>query len=516
MHRWFLLPLIFLVSGGSYEIYFTLLSQEELFECLHAHLSNYEYTCKSQEIDMNDIVKRLSNKVAESFHGRREKDAGELETMLTDNVMPGLRLDFKDDWRMDYFEDILEDTVIEALITNCADYTVADHYHTNNQPCDNILNFILITWRRTIYDMAQTRNGLFLLRRYSRQAKKLLTRLFSRYDHEEFRILIRAQLMVTIQPFFESSIRNHRPPVTQEDIDSLLNIYIADRSSNNYECDLFNVYARNGMSEIEYYIERQINQFYRVLLFVEELQARNALIDDDGRNLDEQEDPALYYEYRAPEDEPIRLPEEVTEILRDDTVYRDHLIRLRLTYQSSNGNLHGRNLLRRSRVWEEDLIDMMMTENCTIHIHSTTTAAPNVTTTTSSTDVPPTNKRKKESICETTGSKRFKIINFENCCDCQNEQSGTNSKFTESCLKQDYNYNVTQSEDIALLACNVICVKNQKNQLQKSYFGFIIAHGISADHVISIEESTKLVKSALTSFHEVTESRLPYCSQLVT
>lgn len=138
---------------------------------------------------------------------------------------------------------------------------------------------------------------------------------------------------------------NRNPPVTLFEIYRILNIHDADRPGYVGEFDLFTQYSNIGMTNAEYYLENQINIFYRIVLFFSELNAYGVLSDED----DIYEGP-LPYEV---------IPQKIQEIIYDDDVYREYLLNERSIFELTMDETQNeiiQNLIKTTRVYEEDLI----------------------------------------------------------------------------------------------------------------------------------------------------------------
>lgn len=530
MRWWFLITVFFLnsqvFSQEDQRFYFFQRNEHELAECIEEHTRFY-MAYHSEELELDDIFTELGRRISALYSevksDTREGINEELATSI--NRM-------KDDGEYNQrhgtpWGEILI-AVINAMVNHCNDDVSIPHFDGEPKDLADILNYVLVDWYAlpdgvnviigwdSLYDMARTQEGRFILSEYANNAQEMLRSAFSEYGHENFRVILsilwrrraqqyfdhrRGEFPYIPYYFIEGQIRTYmdsydeltdilcnpmstekkghcadwcerNPGVLQEKLNKILNIHIADRSSYNLECDIFNVYGINGMDTVEEYFERHMDQFYRALFFIQELRARDLLPNENS-----------IYGGSFPVEV---LPEEITEMLRNDTVYRDYLLRLRLIYQNNSGNSARRNLMSSSRVCVEDLFEVMIAENLTSHIYdtfSTTTSKPTTTTTpvTSTTNATPDNKRKKGSVYENYCGKKFlkrPRLTTDSCCDCEFDKPGPSgmNKHTDSCYKQRHNHNVTISKNLVFSACSITC----NEQLpEKPFYGFILSNNNS-------------------------------------
>lgn len=223
-------------------------------------------------------------------------------------------------------------------------------------------------------------------------------------------------------------------------LSSLLSIHPGDCLGHG-EFDIFSEYNRTrSMTITEFFIEYHIDQFYRIIFFVQELQARVSVNDDN-------------YDGPLPYD---LLPEEIQAIVYDDGRYREYLLERRSKELSHIGdslrNSARPNLGSSARVQEEDLFSMM---NLLCHDSastSTTTATSSSTTTATISSTPnPRQELKKGSCRDNEYGKHFTKpleTSFpDNCCKNGDQKPGTSAstKSLSACLQNEFNYSLTNS-----------------------------------------------------------------------
>lgn len=378
-----------------------------------------------------------------------------------------------------------------------------------------ILNYILVNWLFPLDQIIQTREGRSVLRRYADQALETLMCVLPRDDQQIFRLLIRVLWTRRAHQYFDdyegtslfpypphfftadftipqphmarslydihmAFLRNEpRPfserslPASLEDVNRILDVHFPDGPGYNNEADIFSMYARFGMSSADYYFESHNDQFYRVLFFILELRARGITTDEEDT-----------YDSPLPVD---LMPPEIQAILYSDDLYSIYLMRLRQLYGSCNGTVLRQNLERSSRVQEEYLIEFLITERPTSHIYyvtttsttssTSTTIAPTVTTTTE-TPVDRKGKRGRLYLCECERHfvKKPRKTFPESCCFHGNSDSSAFDELTDSCLKQQFNYNVTSPNDLVLATCSALRKLHEQKQIKDVSFGFITSN----------------------------------------
>lgn len=167
------------------------------------------------------------------------------------------------------------------------------------------------------------------------------------------------------------SFSNCNPIVLRSNIDRILNIHWSDLPNFNGEFDFFTGYCASGISSADYYLENQIDQFYRILFFFEELRAAGIETDED----DIYEGP-LPYNIDT---------ERVQAMIYSDDSYRDYLLEERSFYEMlMSGNTRNKvvqHLAETARVCEEDLMVLRMNLPSTSWLQSTitTSSTPSIT-----------------------------------------------------------------------------------------------------------------------------------------
>lgn len=163
--------------------------------------------------------------------------------------------------------------------------------------------------------MIQSRLGRAVLRRYSHHAQMALEcALRAGFDNNLFRLLVRTFWLLRAYEFYDArnrpaymeyhytmnNLRPHmigdlsifetkksqnflerNPPVLRSQIDKILNIHVVNGPGYEGEYDIYAEYNKTGMSSADYYLEDHINQFYRILFFFMELDARGLSTDED-------------------------------------------------------------------------------------------------------------------------------------------------------------------------------------------------------------------------------------------
>lgn len=359
-----------------------------------------------------------------------------------------------------------------------------------------ILDYILVDWPFNLYYMIRSRNGRSLLRRYANSAQVMLESMLAlSSNHEVIRLLLLTLWMRRAEMYFDGrnihflyirhryttdnmapftntrdvnllsvrstlNFRDRNPSVPRSYLDRILSIHVADRNESDAEYDIYSEYERNGMSRAEYYFETHIDQFYRVLFFIQELELRGITTDADD-----------IYNDHLPYD---IIPEAIQAIVHNDTVYRDYLLNRRrneLSFRDDNCGIT-QSLASTARVREEELILFFRMRMRSI-VHSTTTTSTTTTTrTTSSTDKNPPSD--KENVCvndEVTSFTKWHETFPTKCCE-HHHGKNWDSSFLGSCLHQRYNYNVTSSRDNVFIICHMLHQQRRIENKEK-YYGFI-------------------------------------------
>lgn len=110
--------------------------------------------------------------------------------------------------------------------------------------------------------------------------------------------------------------KGRNQPASESEVKKLLKIHYAGYSDSNGDIcyinnEIFSRYDRMGMTSEEYYFENHLSQFYRIIFYFLELQARGIRTDKDDTQ-----------EGRIPFD---RVPEEIQAIIYDDNAYNRYL-----------------------------------------------------------------------------------------------------------------------------------------------------------------------------------------------
>lgn len=476
---------------------FTQASRREISQNIYDFLKRLLNSRKCEEIGLEEVIKDVAVGVSR-IHNVRDVD-----TDYVDNVVIDIIDDLMEKENYHYMREMpwdeIESYTLYALKMYCSDSYLPEFDY---EPAEvgNILDFILVDWNESLFNMIQTRQGRLILRAYAKYAAIRLKVVFSCYNPEKFRALIRTLWMRRAQQYF--NIRNRRypyvphmfdvnrifpisdpdyfnnnlinrsppeidnweirnPMASQEDLDRILNIHASDRSSYYYECNIFEVYLRIGMSSVERYFERHNDQFYRTFFFFQELAARNVSTNEED-----------IYDGAIPFD---IMPQEIQAIIYDDNAYRDYLLRLRRVYEDSRGNRPRRNLASSSRVLEEDLAELLITERPTSHISTTV-----VTTSTTASSVSTTIKNAAavtmtvpviSSTDKTSEEKKKKGMSYVKYCQ-KHFSKQSQSAISDGCCYQENGY----KKSIALAECSSKTFRRQQKQKVKSnYYGFSVA-----------------------------------------
>lgn len=317
-----------------------------------------------------------------------------------------------------------------------------------------VLDYILVKWSNDLGSMIQSRNGRALLRRFADDAQTALeTALKSFQDNQLFRLSLRILWVCRAHLFFNGrdkkipyirhrctfndpkphmresnfnaiasrcnkNFKMRNPSVSQSSVDEILYIHSADRPNYSGEHDFFTGYNTCGMTSEEYYLESQIDQFYRVLFFFAELRAVGIKTNEDD-----------IYDGSLPDSV---ISEKLQAIVYNDTSYRNYLLDKRSFYESVDGadsqNEIFLHLVGTSRVNEEDLMTMRMNLPSTSGVKS----REQLSDTIPSTDT--TNARTKSSTTQHKPSKRRKDEVWKNeNGKCFSKRTKTNTSPDSSC-----------------------------------------------------------------------------------
>lgn len=284
------------------------------------------------------------------------------------------------------------------------------------------------------------------------------------YDDEEL-FLVRREV-----PYADRNT-----PLPSSYIYEILKIHIPDFQTN-VEFDLYDSYIVNGMSSAAYYIEARIDQFYRIIFFFLELQMYGVSSDEEDT-----------FDGPVPFDV---LPDFIQAIMVDDDSYGRFLLfeSRRLERAMWSSEIQFSQSLSSGRVREEDLILMMSIsiKNSAIDMISTTTSTTSTTIRTPSTTQ---QSDGKGSVCVNKYGKHFlkrpRITFPDDCCENGDDTSDKKSRdYTGSCLRQHYNYTVTNTADKVYIICSMIRKSLQQQQQQQQvtkvnskYYGYILRKG---------------------------------------
>lgn len=522
MYEWFSIAIIFFVSSAfSQHFSFTHLDQNEYSVCIKNYINGEtmsDYDSEEIDLDFEDFLSDAAQRQARKLTSTQQRLLREFQiNNEVENVIDELKLDEKYSQTNGIPWEGLKDALQNAL-KSCSD-VVPPTIDGESREVADVIDYILVDWHDSLYDMAQTQEGRSILRSYASNARSRLARAFSSHSREEFRHLVRALWWWRAQRYFDSRDRiypyiphiffrgqirctetyNHRIDALrnilshpmrsgdpndritlarEEELDRLLYIHdVSFYSHSNRNDQIFNSYASNFITSAEYYFERHNDQFYRIIFFNLELQARGIRFDADDT-----------------EESLSRVPQEIRAILYDDDSYRNYLRRLRQMYVDSREYSS-----RRSDPIEENLIyfvESMINENPTRYINTffgivTTTS----TTTTISPAVSTTNKsqyerkrgKNREKYCNSKNyAKRTKTTRPESYR-FQKESDFTNKKKSkESCIKQQFVNNVTKSNDISVM------LSIHKHKQTKTYRDVLT---LSSSHQFAIEESIYFIKT---------------------
>lgn len=524
MHLWILTSILLTVYAADFSndnnrfFTFSVLEEEALAKCIEEYTIYYSNYQPDREDSIN-LIKTVSQTIASHYV--------DSETSLTESyIINNLEKEFyffKMDEKLYSNKPIpwkeIEMSVKNALTDRCSDEVILKYLNFDNEPqlIAELLDHILMVLNKHIYILVQTHYGRSLLRTYVKNTRKMIMCALSQYGRDELKLLIRVLWMRRVQRLFDARVNEYpyvrhsfvngriyftislgiynrlgqneighsfenmlddwnarNPLVSEEELERILDIHTADRSSYHHEADIYNVYATNNMTWVERHIEEQENILWKLQFFFEQLEARN--ISTDAEDIYPDELP------------PGLMPEEIYEMLRNDSVYRDYLLRLRRIYEDPHGNSNRQNLASTSRVRELDLAAVLFTEHPKNHIVYTNVDSENLSTTTTTTtstaapifsttsEIPPDRKGKRGRIypchCERHFVKRSRTEFPEKCCFDESSDSGPSDKNTKTCLKQQFNYNVASSKDIVFETCSLVRENYKKEQMDYSY-GYI-------------------------------------------
>lgn len=434
--------------------------QADLSECIQDYLliKGGMFRVASDRVD---IIRIVADFMAANFYGKNKSGdeiTDDVETLIEELKNRNYISSSDARWQ------ILQDDTTEALLVECQEDSsnggneedgeeiLSENSYDSSSECSEneetvsestgepedvaeVLNLILVRWMVPPRNMIRTREGRALLRGYVNRALERLRVCLSNYDHERFRILLRALWNRRAQRYFSSStfksypynayfsydestnalsrsfndecyslvswsFRNSQIPRSQ--VDKILNIHILG-NADEYQKDVYAIYDRHGMGRADYFFEKLVDQFYRIILFFLELRARGIMTDEDD----------TYQGYLPHE----VLSANISMIVRSDFGYSSYLLKRRhelLREFNGTKNKVSRSLENRGRVWEENLIWLMMSKQFTDETYSTTT----ISTTTSLSGISSTSrsisstniqlgKRKKDDSYRNKNGKSF-------------------------------------------------------------------------------------------------------------
>lgn len=377
---------------------------------------------------------------------------------------------------------------------------------TESPEIADALDYMLVSWSNDLEHMIQTREGRARLRRYAIYAQAALVRALDVFqDSDIFRSFIQILWMCRVRKLFnqynvdalhvtyffneaeqkvnliffgeaEQNLVIRNESARSYQIRRILNIHLVDLYNLQDDSDIFYEYYVNGMSNVEYYLENHIIEFYRILFFCLELRSRGIHADED----DIYDGPLPYN----------LVPEQIQRIVYDDDSYRDYLLNERLLYDQLSGTIAKNGFLQllaaNDHVYEENLMMLKLNTPSISGIQfssSTPTTTTTTTTTTtmksiySSTTENQVSKRKGDIWMNDYGKyflKRSKINEAsDSCCDNGGENSNKKNfqnKCADSCNQEYDDYLETNSFNKDQLLRFTI-------QTSEKYFGYIIFNG---------------------------------------
>lgn len=267
------------------------------------------------------------------------------------------------------------------------------------------------------------------------------------------------------------SFTDRNPLINRSCVNNVLNIHAADGPGYDAEYDLYAVYDSDGMHSAQYYIENHISQFYRIIFFFQELRERGISCDDDDMYPE-----ALPYDV---------VPEDVQAIIYNDSIYRDYLSRQRrnlLAIDFGNVNAIRQNLVRSTRVYEEDLlvVTRLISSRRITRTTTTTTTTTSTTVSSTTTSKAPNEHSKKGSVYVNDYGKHFVRQSIEFCKSSGDDNSNEmdTKKFTEYLcqFKWGFNFAENSSNEIVTL-CSTLLSMQQLEQRKPITYGFVVHNG---------------------------------------
>lgn len=349
-----------------------------LSTCIENHLSENNYFDQPKE-----FLKAVAGMVAKRFSRKIVSKPG-LKTRLSSFFHQLRHKLISHQFNTDHLTTLLQNTIKQALevcTNNPPSIAAVSSFDDEPREIANILDYILVRWPCFVTEMIQSRNGRALLRKFAKDARKILINALNNYeDLEVFRFSLRVywmnrtqrffdgrntespyihyrytlknprpHVLGNINTFFDRSVENfdlRNPPVSKWFINKVLYIHVMDRPKYDDEFDIYDDYDKNGMRSAASFFENQIDQLYRILFFFSEFGARGISTDEDD-----------IYDWPLPFDV---IPEQIQGLAYNDCFYRDYLLEERSFYElfmgTDNQNEVLQCLTRISRVYEEHLI----------------------------------------------------------------------------------------------------------------------------------------------------------------
>lgn len=352
--RWLILTSILLVavSGQTNRRFVVWKDADEVSKCIERKLPGFS---KSYFDKYTRIRIAVANLISEKFAG--------VETMqeVAKILVPLYTYKLRTDPRFSKFKDDVNfwkktDLAIQVALLACSkplkdprvsnNVLLLPNFHNESYELANALNFILVNWPVPLLYIVRTQVGRATLRRYSENSRSAFQRALVLYGVQlrgNFRMYwsLRAQRFFSgddeppyiphcfVMPFgfphtyyripglMRSGPLEHRdPPTSRENRERILNIHVADRPGDiGDEFDVYSYYEENSMTQSDYYLESHRDQFHRVNLFVEELEASGVRTDEDDVHYG-----PLPYDV---------MPRRFQAILYDDEAFRDYLLERR-------------------------------------------------------------------------------------------------------------------------------------------------------------------------------------------
>lgn len=262
--------------------------------------------------------------------------------------------------------------------------------------------------------------------------------------------------------------------VTREKVVDILNIHrVQDTGlvARNNQADFYSLYDRFGMTRAQHYLETRIDRFFRILFFLQELEA--AILEN---NREDDYDGPIPHEF---------ITNNIQDMLHDDNLYGDYLaINSKIhTRDGDRNNPNIQSLEITIRVQEEDLIlvneylisalrTRLEMSNLWNEVAGNTTSTTEASVT-STTPRSQERKSKKGSVCINEKGKSFmkQPERTGNCCDNTGSNGGKNlnGRSTTLCLMKVYNYVVKNPAKNVFDACKTILKQLQTTVTNNNY-----------------------------------------------